>query len=149
MITFQRPPQKRLDLRTADSAGSRNTRSWRKHTRALRRRERRRLVNLRRIWFIDATCSEDLLAKRPTVKRVKSAILAKRASKGSRGKRTRAQPRQYTVADLKRARDRVAAAERRVDNDYTGNPRRHAGLERAKLELHIVESQLRLRGLLE
>jgi len=53
------------------------------------------------------------------------------------------------VADLERARDRVAAAERRVDNDYTSNPRRQAGLERAKLELHIVESQLRWRGLLE
>jgi hypothetical protein len=43
----------------------------------------------------------------------------------------------------------VAAAERRVENDYTSNPGRLAGLERAKLELHIVESQLRSRGLLE
>jgi hypothetical protein len=84
-----------------------------------------------------------------TVKRPKSAILAKRVSKGPRGKRTRAQPRQYTVVDLERARDRVMAAERRVDNDYTSDPGRDAGLERAKLELHIVESQLRLRGLLE
>jgi hypothetical protein len=50
---------------------------------------------------------------------------------------------------LERARDRVTAEERRVDNDYTSNPMRQAGLERAKLELHIVESQLRLRGLLE
>ena len=83
------------------------------------------------------------------MKQTKSGILAQRASKGPRGKRTRAQPRQFTVADLERARDRVAAAERRVDNDYTSNPRRDAGLERAKLELHIVESQLRLRGLLE
>ena len=83
------------------------------------------------------------------MKQPKSAILAKRASKGTRGKRTRAQPRQYTVADLERARDRVAAAERRVENDYTSNPGRLAGLERAKLELHIVESQLRSRGLLE
>jgi hypothetical protein len=106
-----------------------------------------RLPNLRRIWFIDAIRTED--SETATVKRPKSAIPAKRASKGQRGKRTRAQPRQYTVADLERARDRVAAAERRVDNDYTSDPRRHAGLERAKLELHIVESQLRLRGLLE
>jgi hypothetical protein len=48
-----------------------------------------------------------------------------------------------TVADLERARDRVAAAERRIDND-----RRHAGLERAQLELSVIESQLRSRGLL-
>jgi hypothetical protein len=44
----------------------------------------------------------------------------------------------------------VAAAERRIDNDRTNNPNRgRAGLERAQLELHIVDSQLRLRGLLE
>ena len=79
-----------------------------------------------------------------------AAILASGASKGSRGKRTRPVPRQYTVADLERARARVAAAERRIDNDHTGNPNRgRAGLERAQLELHIIESQLRLRGLLE
>jgi hypothetical protein len=81
---------------------------------------------------------------------LKAAILAKRASKGSRGKRTRPGPRQYTIADLERARDRAAAAERRIDNDHTSNPDRgRAGLERAQLELHIIESQLRLRGLLE
>jgi hypothetical protein len=51
---------------------------------------------------------------------------------------------------LERARDRVAAAERRIDNDHKSNPNRgRAGLERAQLELHIIESQLRLRGLLE
>src|SRR6516165_7606373 len=83
-------------------------------------------------------------------KKLTAAILAKRASKGSRGKRTRPGPRQYTVADLERARDRVAAAERRIDNDHTSNPNRgRAGLERAQLELHIIASQLRLRGLLE
>jgi hypothetical protein len=81
---------------------------------------------------------------------LKAAILAKRASKGSRGKRTRPGPRQYTIADLERARDRAAAAERRIDNDHTSNPDRgRAGLERAQLELHIIELQLRLRGLLE
>jgi hypothetical protein len=46
--------------------------------------------------------------------------------------------------------DRVAAAERRIDNDRTNNPNRgRAGLERAQLELSVIESQLRLRGLLE
>jgi hypothetical protein len=77
-------------------------------------------------------------------KKLTSAILARRASKGSRGKRTRPGPRQYTVADLERARDRAEAAERRIDNDHTSNPdRRRAGLKRAQLELHIIESQLR------
>jgi hypothetical protein len=79
-------------------------------------------------------------------KQLKAAIVARRASKGRRGKRTRPGPRQYTVADLERARDRVAAAERRIDNDPNSG---RAGLERAQLELHIIESQLRLRGLLE
>ena len=69
---------------------------------------------------------------------------------GPRKKRTRPKPRQYTIADLERARDRVAAAERRIDNDRTNNPNRgRAGLERAQLELSVIESQLRLRGLLE
>jgi hypothetical protein len=68
---------------------------------------------------------------------------------GPRTKRTRPEPRQYTVADLERARDRVAAAERRIDNDRRSNPNRgRAGLERAQLELSVIESQLRLRGLL-
>jgi hypothetical protein len=85
-----------------------------------------------------------------TMKQPKSAIPAKRPSKGPRGKRTLPQSRQYTVADLQRARDRVEAAERRIDNDHTSNPDRgRAGLQRARLELHIIESQLRLRGLLE
>jgi len=67
-----------------------------------------------------------------------------------RKKRTRPKPRQYTIADLERARDRVAAAERRIDNNRTNNPNRgRAGLERAQLELSVIESQLRLRGLLE
>ena len=71
-----------------------------------------------------------------TAKQLKAAILAKRASKGARRKRTRPEPRQYTVADLERARDRVEAAERRIDNDRTNNPNRgRAGLERAQLEL--------------
>ena len=89
-------------------------------------------------------------AIRSAMKQPKSAIPAKRASKGPRGKRTPPQSRQYTVAELERARDRVEAAERRIENDHTSNPNRgRAGLERAQLELHIIESQLRLRGLLE
>jgi len=85
-----------------------------------------------------------------TGKQHKTAILARRAAKGPRKKRTRPEPRQHTVADLERARDRVAAAERRIDNDRRSNPNRaRAGLERAQLELSVIESQLRLRGLLE
>jgi hypothetical protein len=83
-------------------------------------------------------------------KKLTAVILARRASNGSRGSRTRPGPRQYTVADFERARDRVEAAERRIDHDHTSNPDRgRAGLERAQLELHIIESQLRSRGLLE
>jgi hypothetical protein len=85
-----------------------------------------------------------------TTKQLKAAIVARRASKGPRGKRRRPEPGQYTVADLERAQDRVEAAERRIANNHTSNPNRgRAGLERAQLELHVIESQLRLRGLLE
>jgi hypothetical protein len=85
-----------------------------------------------------------------TTKQLKAAIVASRASKGPRGKRRRPGPRQYTVADLERAQDRVEAAERRIANNHTSNPNRgRAGLERAQLELQVIESQLRLRGLLE
>jgi hypothetical protein len=85
-----------------------------------------------------------------TAKQLKAAVHARIPAKGSRGKRTRQQPRQYTVADLERARDRVEAAQRRIDNDHTSDRNRgRVGLQRAQLELHIIESQLRLRGLLE
>ena len=85
-----------------------------------------------------------------TRKQLKAAVLARRAAKGPRKKRTRPEPRQYTVVDLERARDRVAAAERRIDNDRRSNPNRgRAGLERAQLVLSVIESQLRSRGLLE
>jgi hypothetical protein len=67
-----------------------------------------------------------------------------------RKKRTLPEPRQYTLLDLERARDRVEAAERRVDNDGSNNPTRgSAGLERARLEFYDIVSQLRVRGLLE
>ena len=82
--------------------------------------------------------------------RLGTTILAQvkqRASKGQRKKRTRPEPRQYTVADLERARDRVAAAERRVDSDRTNRPHSRAGLERAQRELRVIESNLRARGL--
>jgi len=84
-----------------------------------------------------------------TGKRRKVAILTRRVTKGSRKKRTRPEPRQYTIADLERARDRVAAAERRIDNERSRNSERaRAGLKRAQLELSVIESQLRFRGLL-
>jgi hypothetical protein len=54
------------------------------------------------------------------------------------------------LVDLERARDRVEAAERRVNNDRSNNPNRgSAGLARARLVLSDIESQLRVRGLLE
>jgi hypothetical protein len=85
-----------------------------------------------------------------TGRRLKAAILVRRAAKGPRKRRTRPESRQYTVADLERTRDRVAAAQRRIDNERTSNPNRgRAGLERAQLKLSVIESQLRLHGLLE
>jgi hypothetical protein len=85
-----------------------------------------------------------------TRKPLKTVIVAGRMAKGPRKKRTRPESPQYTVADLERARDRVAAAERRIDNERSRNLERgRAGLKRAQLELSVIESQLRLRGLLE
>ena len=85
-----------------------------------------------------------------TGRQLEGAVLVRRAAKGPRKKRTRPEPRQYTVADLERARDRVQAAGRRIDNDRRSNPKMgRAGLERAQRELSVIESQLRLRGLLE
>ena len=81
---------------------------------------------------------------------LKAPILTRRTTKGSRKKRTRPEARQYTIADLERARDRVAAAERRIDNERGRGPERgRAGLKRAQLELSVIKSQLRGRGLLE
>jgi hypothetical protein len=72
-------------------------------------------------------------------------IPARRLAKRPRKKRARPKPRQYTVADLERARDRVAAAERRIDNERLNIPYRgRAGLERAQRELSVIEAQLRL-----
>ena len=74
-------------------------------------------------------------------KQLKAAILARRAAKAPRKKRTRPKPRQYTIADLERARDRVAAAERRIDNERLNIPYRgRAGLGRAQRELSVIEA---------
>ena len=87
-----------------------------------------------------------------TRKQLRTAVLAQvkqRASKGPRKKRIRPEPRQYTITDLDRAQDRVAAAERRVDADRTDRSHSRAGLERAQRELHVIELDLRARGLLK
>ena len=85
-----------------------------------------------------------------TGSQLKAVIPAPKLAKRPRKKRTRPEPRQYTVADLERARDRVAAAERRIDNERLNIPHPgRAGLERAQRELSVIEAQLRLRGLLE
>ena len=85
-----------------------------------------------------------------TARQLKATVHARRPIKGPRGKRSRPEPPQYTVADMERARDRVEAAQRRLANDHTNNPNRaRVGLERAQLALHIIESKLRSRGLLE
>jgi len=98
----------------------------------------------------DCEVAREIGVAMATTKPFKAAIVARRASKGRRGKRTPPEPRQYTVADLKRVKDRVEAAERRIANNHTSNPNRaRAGLKRAQLELHVIKSQLRLRGLLE
>ncbi len=68
-------------------------------------------------------------------------------SKGPRKKRTRPEPRQYTLTDLDRAQDRVEAAQRRVDSDRTNRPHSRAGLERAQRQLHVIKLDLRARGL--
>ncbi len=86
----------------------------------------------------------------PAGKQHQAAILARRAAKGPRKKRTRPKPRQYTIADLKRAQDRVAAAERQIENERSNSPNRgRRGLERAQRELSIIEVQLRLCGLIK
>ena len=95
-------------------------------------------------------CSERDMTKNSTGVSRKDIRRAFGARVSPRKKRTRPKLRQYTLVDLERARDRVEAAERRVDNDRSNNPNRgSAGLERARLELSDMESQLRLRGLPE
>ena len=73
---------------------------------------------------------------------------ARRAGHRPRKKRTRPEPRQHTIADLDRAQDRVEAAERRLDSDRA-NHRACVELERARVKLHAIETNLRKRGLLE
>ena len=72
-----------------------------------------------------------------------------RSCKEARRKRARPEPPQYIVADMERARDRMEA-QRQLANDHANNPNKaRAGLERAQLALHIIESRLRARGVLE
>jgi hypothetical protein len=89
-----------------------------------------RLTKSRRICLIGGVRRDNRSGTMATGKQLKAAIIARRAAKGPRKKRTRPEPRQYTLADPQRARDRVAAAERRIDNDRSSNPNRgRAGLE--------------------
>jgi hypothetical protein len=83
-----------------------------------------------------------------TRKQLKTAILARRVGNGPRKKRTRPEPRQYTVADLERARDRVVAAERRIDNDSSSNPHRGRADWSGRSANCLIESQPRLRRVL-
>jgi hypothetical protein len=67
----------------------------------------------------------------------------RRALKAPRKKRTRPEPRLYTIADLERARDRVEAAERRVESASTDKSNQaRADLERARLKLQAIESSV-------
>src|SRR5215472_18441982 len=63
-------------------------------------------------------------------KKLTAAILAKRASKGSRGKRTRPGTRQYTVADLERATQAIPTGDARGwsgrSSNYTSSRRNYA-----------------------
>jgi hypothetical protein len=85
-----------------------------------------------------------------TGKQLKAPILTGRAVKGPRKTRTRPEPRQYTLADLERARDRVAAAE----PPNRQRPQQQCqqgicGVGAGAARLSVIESQLRSRGLLE
>ena len=62
-----------------------------------------------------------------TGKQHKMAILARMAAKGPRKERTRPEPRQDTVADLERARDRVSAAEQACRCRLRLEPSSHYG----------------------
>jgi hypothetical protein len=110
------------------------------------------IPRLLKAYLARATCPivEHYSRRSGTMATGKQLILSKKAAKRPRKKRMRPEPRHYTMADLERARDRVAAAERRIENDPMSNSRRgRAGLKRAQLELSIIESQRRSRGFLE
>jgi hypothetical protein len=70
------------------------------------------------------------------------------ARRAARKKRTRPEPRQDTIADRDRARDRVEAAERRLDSDRT-NHRACIERERARAKLRAIETNVGKRGILE
>src|SRR5260370_8714898 len=87
--------------------------------------------------------------KRRIPRHTSTPTKGKRGGSRGPGKRPgRPELRHYTLVDLDRARDRVAAAERRVESDRTNKPHRgRAGLQRARRELRVIESNLRERGL--
>ena len=81
----------------------------------------------------------------------KAVIPVRKPTKGPRKKRARPERREFTVADLERARTRprrsrgAANRQRAQPQSRKGTPR----LERTQLELSVIESQLQLRCLLE
>jgi hypothetical protein len=75
------------------------------------------------------------------------AYLRQKAGEGTEEETRAARTAALHVVDLERAPDRVAAAERRIENDRSGNPNR-GRVKRAQLELSIIESQPRLRACL-
>jgi hypothetical protein len=63
-----------------------------------------------------------------------------------RKKRMRPEPRQYTLADLEHAQERVEAAERRVDNDRANNPNR--GLSFPKIPSGRIRAMRENQGII-
>src|SRR5262249_60503683 len=102
-----------LRLSLSSKATTRGGRLNSMHLPRLRSRSRTEYV------LIDAVRLENRSGQMAAAKQLKAAIVARRAPNGRRGTRTRPEPEQDTDADLERARDRVAAAERRIDNDHT------------------------------
>jgi hypothetical protein len=70
-----------------------------------------------------------------------------KAGEGTAQETYAAEPRQYTLVDLERARSGGGAPNRQRPQEQP--QRRTRELELAQLELSVIESQLRLRGLLE
>jgi len=92
---------------------------------------------------------------RKSVNDRKSRTELNRSAFGGRGlPKAREKPkarreRFYALADLEAAERRLAAAERRVENDRSSNPDRSRGaLAKARLQESIIRSQLKARGLL-
>src|SRR5258707_9461712 len=81
-----------------------------------------RLATPRRICLIGGIRRKNRGGPMATGKQLKAAVPARRGAKGPRKKRTRPKPRQYTIADFERPRDRGAAAGGRNHNDPPNNP---------------------------